>query len=170
MIKLGVNIDHVATLRNTRGEKYPDPLRAASTAKKFGANSVTIHLREDRRHILDKDLFKITRQKKIKINLEMAPTNEMLKIAIKAKPDFVCIVPEKRKELTTEGGLNIQKNNRLLKKIIYTLKQHGIRTSIFIEPSFSDIKKSKKLGADCVEIHTGKFCSLLNSKKNLPKN
>ena len=110
MIRLGVNIDHVATVRNARGEKYPDPYNAAIIAKKFGADSITIHLREDRRHILDKDLFKIVKLKKVHVNLEMAPTEKMLKIAKKAKPKFVCIVPEKRKELTTEGGLNLKNN------------------------------------------------------------
>ena len=109
MIRLGVNIDHVATVRKARGEEYPDPLKAAQIAKNSGANSVTIHLREDRRHINDRDLFRLVRLKNININLEMAPTIEMLKIAIKSKPKFVCIVPEKRKELTTEGGLNINK-------------------------------------------------------------
>ena len=107
MIRLGVNIDHVATVRNARGENYPDPYKAAILAKAAGANSITIHLREDRRHISDKDLFKIVRLKKVRVNLEMAPTKEMLKIALKSKPKYVCIVPEKRQELTTEGGLKL---------------------------------------------------------------
>ena len=123
MIRLGVNIDHVATVRNARGEIYPDPYKAALIAKNSGANSITIHLREDRRHITDKDLFKIVRLKKIRVNLEMAPTKEMLKIALKSKPNFVCIVPEKREELTTEGGLNLDNDNSKLKKIIYFLKK-----------------------------------------------
>ena len=113
-IKLGVNIDHVATIRNARGENYPEPLRAASIAEKNGADSLTIHLREDRRHIRDSDLKKIIKKIKIPLNLEMAPTREMLNIAIKYKPNFVCIVPEKRKEITTEGGLNLKKNNSLI--------------------------------------------------------
>ena len=117
-IKLGVNIDHVATIRNARGESYPDPLRAAMIAQKNGANSITIHLREDRRHIRDKDLENIKNKIKIPLNLEMAPTKEMLNIAIKHKPNFVCIVPEKRREITTEGGLNVKKNTKFLKKII----------------------------------------------------
>ena len=165
MIRLGVNIDHVATVRNARGEIYPDPCRAALIAKNSGANSITIHLREDRRHITDKDLFKIIRIKKIQVNLEMAPTKEMLKIALKSKPNFVCIVPEKREELTTEGGLNLDKDNFRIKKIIYYLKKKGIRTSLFIEPRIQNIKKAKKLGADCVELHTGKFCNLYNLNK-----
>ena len=165
MIKLGVNIDHVATVCNARGENYPDPNKAAIMAKKFGANSITIHLREDRRHITDKDLFKIVRLKNIRVNLEMAPTNKMLKIALKSKPSFVCIVPEKREELTTEGGLNLDKDNFKIKKIIYYLKKKGIRTSLFIEPRIRNIRKAKKLNADCVELHTGKFCNLYNLNK-----
>ena len=165
MIRLGVNIDHVATVRNARGENYPDPNKAALMAKKSGASSITVHLREDRRHITDKDLFKIVRLKNIRVNLEIAPTNKMLKIALKSKPNFVCIVPEKRKELTTEGGLNLNKNNFRIKKIIYYLKKKGIRTSLFIEPRIQNIKKAKKLGADCVELHTGKFCNLYNLNK-----
>ena len=165
MIRLGVNIDHVATVRNARGENYPDPNKAALMAKKSGASSITIHLREDRRHITDKDLFKIVRLKNIRVNLEMAPTNKMLKIALKSKPSFVCIVPEKREELTTEGGLNLDKDNFRIKKIIHYLKKKGIRTSLFIEPRIWDIRKAKKLGADCVELHTGKFCNLYNLNK-----
>ncbi len=165
MIRLGVNIDHVATIRNVRGENYPDPKKAALIAKKSGASSVTIHLREDRRHITDKDLIKIVKLKNIQVNLEMAPTFKMLKIALKSKPSFVCIVPEKREELTTEGGLNLDKDNFRIKKIIYYLKKKGIRTTLFIEPRIRDIKKAKKLGAECVELHTGKFCNLYNLNK-----
>ena len=169
MIRLGVNIDHVATVRNARGEIYPDPYKAALIAKNSGAKSITIHLREDRRHITDKDLFRITRLKKIRVNLEMAPTDEMLKIALKSKPSYVCIVPEKRKELTTEGGLNLDNKYFKLKKLIYFLKKKGIRTSLFVEPKIRDIKKTKELGADCVELHTGKFCNLFNLNKDFSK-
>jgi len=165
-IRLGVNIDHVATIRNARGENYPDPLKAALLAQKSGADSITIHLREDRRHINDNDLKKIKKKIKIPLNLEMAPTNEMMKIAIKYKPDFVCIVPEKRKEITTEGGLNLNKNRKNLKKIINKLKRNKIKVSLFIEPKNKDIKISKILNSDCVELHTGKFCNLFNNKKN----
>ena len=165
-IRLGVNIDHVATIRNARGENYPDPLKAALVAQKSGADSITIHLREDRRHINDNDLKKIKKKIKIPLNLEMAPTNEMMKIAIKYKPDFVCIVPEKRKEITTEGGLNLNKNRKNLKKIINKLKKNKIKVSLFIEPKNKDIKISKILNRDCVELHTGKFCNLFNNKKN----
>jgi len=166
MVKLGVNIDHVATVRNARGEIYPNPYEAALIAKKSGANSVTIHLREDRRHISDKDLFNIRRIKNLRLNLEIAPTNEMLKIALKAKPDFVCIVPEKRKEITTEGGLNLFNNFIKLKKIIISLKRKNIRTSLFIEPKVKDVKIAKELNTDSIEIHTGKFCKLVNARKN----
>lgn len=169
MIRLGVNIDHVATVRNARGEIYPEPYKAARIAKNCGADSITLHLREDRRHITDKDLFRITRLKKIRVNLEMAPTDEMLKIALKSKPSYVCIVPEKRKELTTEGGLNLDNKYFKLKKLIYFLKKKGIRTSLFIEPKILDIKKTKELGADCVELHTGKFCNLFNLNKDFSK-
>ncbi len=164
--RLGVNIDHVATIRNARGENYPDPLKAALIAEKNGADSVTIHLREDRRHIRDIDLRKIMQKLRIPVNLEMAPTKEMLNIAIKYKPDFVCIVPEKRREVTTEGGLNIKRNVNKLNKIINKLKDRDIRVSLFIEPRISDVKLSKKIGATCIELHTGKFCNMYNKKKN----
>jgi|TARA_B110000211_G_C13947069_1_gene494380 pyridoxine 5-phosphate synthase len=165
-IKLGVNIDHVATVRNARGEIYPSPLRAALLAEKNGADSVTIHLREDRRHINEFDLMQIKSRLKIPLNLEIAATNEMMNIALKTKPPFICIVPEKRKEVTTEGGLNLNYNKRFLSKIINKLKKNKARVSLFIEPSSLDIIKAKKLNADCVEIHTGKLCNLINKKKN----
>ena len=163
--RLGVNIDHVATIRNARGEIYPNPLRAALLAQESGADSITIHLREDRRHIRDRDLENIKSKIKIPLNLEMAPTREMLNIAIKHRPSFVCIVPEKRREITTEGGLNVNKNAKFLKKIIKKLKKNKIRVSLFIEPKINDVMLSKKLGADCVELHTGKFCYLFNKNK-----
>ena len=162
--RLGINIDHVATIRNARGESYPEPLRAALEAERSGADSITIHLREDRRHIRDYDLKNIKKKLKIPLNLEIAPTNEMLNIAIKNKPNFVCIVPEKRKELTTEGGLNILKNKKILKKIIFKLKKNKIRISLFIEPLLSNVELAFMLGVDCVELHTGTFCNLFNKK------
>jgi pyridoxine 5-phosphate synthase len=165
-IRLGVNIDHVATVRNARGENYPSPLRAAILAEKCGADSVTIHLREDRRHINEQDLKLIKSKLKIPLNLEIAGTKEMLKIAIKRKPPFICIVPEKRKEITTEGGLNLDYKKVFLKNIIKKLKINKSRVSLFIEPKISDIKKAKSLNADCIEIHTGKICNLINQKKN----
>jgi len=165
-IRLGVNIDHVATVRNARGENYPSPLRAALLAEECGAHSVTIHLREDRRHINDLDLKEIKSKLKIPLNLEIAVTNEMLKIALRHKPNFVCIVPEKRKEITTEGGLNLNYNQTLLKKIITKLKKNNSRVSLFIEPTIQDIKISNYLGVDAVEFHTGKICNLINLEKS----
>ena len=165
-IRLGVNIDHVATVRNARGENYPSPLRAALFAQQCGADSVTIHLREDRRHINDTDLKEIKSKLKIPFNLEIAATNEMLKIALKRKPPFICIVPEKRQEITTEGGLNLKFRKNFLRKIINKLKKNKSRISLFVEPNLNDIKESKNLNADCVEIHTGKFCNLVNKNKN----
>ena len=167
--RLGVNIDHVATVRNARGEFYPSPLRAALLAQRSGADLVTIHLREDRRHIRDNDLKDLKKKLSIPINLEMAPTKQMLKIAIKFKPNFVCIVPEKRRELTTEGGLNVSKNRIPLYNIIKILKKKNIRVSLFIKPSIKDIKISYDLKANCVELHTGKFCKLFINKKNTTK-
>ena len=168
-IRLGVNIDHVATVRNARGENYPSPLRAALLAEKNGAESITIHLREDRRHINETDLKQIINKLKIPLNLEIAATKEMLKIALKSKPPFICIVPEKRQEVTTEGGLNLNYNKVFLKKIIRELKKNKSRVSLFIEPSIKAINVSKKLNVDCVEIHTGKLCNLINKEKNYKK-
>ena len=168
-IRLGVNIDHVATVRNARGEIYPSPLRAALIAQKNGADSVTIHLREDRRHINDKDLKSIRSKLKIPLNLEIAATDEMLKIALKRKPPFVCIVPEKRQEITTEGGLNLKYKRNFLKKMIDKLTYNQLRVSLFVEPSLSDIRDSKLLKANCVEIHTGKICNLINKNHNFKK-
>ena len=164
--RLGVNIDHVATVRNARGENYPSPLRAAILAEKYGAHSVTIHLREDRRHINDLDLKEIKSKLKIPLNLEIAATNEMLKIALRHKPNFVCIVPEKRKEITTEGGLNLNYKRTFLKKIITKLKKNNSRVSLFIEANIKDIETSKFLGVDCLEFHTGKICNLINQNKS----
>ena len=169
-IKLGVNIDHVATVRNARGENYPDPLQAALLAQKYGADSITIHLREDRRHINDSDLKKINSKLKIPLNLEMAPTREMLKIALKENPDYVCLVPENRKEITTEGGLNLSHNKEFLKNIIFKLKKRKIRVSLFIEPNQNDIIKAKFFyNSDCIEIHSGKICRLIDRNKKYNK-
>ena len=165
MKRLGVNIDHVATIRNARGEKHPDPFHAAKQVIKFGANSVTIHLREDRRHINDIDTKKICGLKNIFVNLEISMNNEIINKALKIKPNFVCIVPENRKEITTEGGLNLVKNKKKLTKIIKRFKKKGIRTSLFIDPSLKDIKISKDIGVDCVEIHTGSFSSKVKLNK-----
>jgi len=165
-IRLGVNIDHVATVRNARGEKYPSPLKASILAEKVGAHSVTIHLREDRRHINEKDLKMIKSKLKIPLNLEIALNKEMIKIAKKNKPTFICFVPEKRKEITTEGGLNLSYKNSFLKRSIKEFKKQGIRVSLFIEPSLVAVKQSYLLGSDCIEIHTGKICNLINKNKS----
>ena len=169
MISLGVNIDHVATLRNARGEDHPYPFLTAKNVINYGANSITIHLREDRRHINDNDLKIISSIKKIPLNLEMAATTKMLNIALKYKPTFVCIVPEKRKEITTEGGLNLIKNKKNIKSIIKKLNNFNIRTSLFINPSVKDIKIAKEIGTKCVEIHTGKISNLIKKNKNFKK-
>ena len=165
-IRLGVNIDHVATVRNARGDYYPSPLKAALLSEKFGADSITIHLREDRRHINEIDLKQIKSKLKIPLNLEIASTQEMLKIALKQKPPFICIVPEKRKEITTEGGLNLNYKKTFLKTLINKLKKNGSRITLFIEPNIKDVKEAKNLNSDCIEIHTGKFCNLVNKKKS----
>jgi len=167
--RLGVNIDHVATLRNARGELHPDPLFAAKYVKKIGADSITIHLREDRRHIKDFDAKKICSIKGLLVNLEISTNPKIVKIALKINPDFVCIVPENRKEITTEGGLNLIKNKLKLKKIIKRFKKKRIRTSLFINPSLNDIKIAKNLDIDCVEIHTGYFSNLIKKKRNYSK-
>lgn len=166
MKRLGVNIDHVATLRNARGETHPDPVSIAKFVKNSGADSITIHLREDRRHINDNDAKKICSINGILVNLEISTNPDIVKIALKIKPNFICIVPENRKEVTTEGGLNILNNKKKLKNIISRFKKKKIRTSLFINPSILDVRNSKFLGADCIEIHTGKLASLVKSKKN----
>ena len=169
MKRLGVNIDHVATLRNARGEKHPDPINAALYVIKCGANSVTIHLREDRRHINDHDAKKICSLKKVLVNLEVSMNQNIILNALKIKPSYICIVPENRKEITTEGGLNLKKNFNKLKKIIPKFKKAKIRTSLFINPSINDIRISKLLDVDCVEIHTGKLSNKVKSKNNYIK-
>ena len=169
MKRLGVNIDHIATVRNARGEQHPDPYHAALQVVKMGADSVTIHLREDRRHIKDLDAKKICKSKKILVNLEISMNNKIINNALKIKPDYICIVPENRKEVTTEGGLNLIKNKKKLKSMIEKFKKIKIRTSLFINPSIKDIKLSKKLNADCVEIHTGKISNLVKLKKKYNK-
>jgi len=167
--RLGVNIDHIATLRNARNEIHPDPFYAAKFAKKAGADSITIHLREDRRHIKDLDAKKICSIKGLLVNLEVSTNFDIVKKALKIKPNFICIVPENRKEITTEGGLNLKKNKNKINKIIYKFKKKKIRTSLFINPSLDDIKISNKLGTDCIEIHTGHLANLVKSKKNYLK-
>ena len=165
MKRLGVNIDHVATVRNARGGFHPSPILAAKNAIKCGADSITVHLREDRRHINDNDLKKIANTK-IPLNLELACDYKMMKIALKNNPNFVCLVPEKRKEITTEGGLNLIKYFKKIKFIVNKLNNKKIRTSLFINPSLRDVSYSKKINAKCIEIHTGKISNLIKSDKN----
>jgi pyridoxine 5-phosphate synthase len=167
--RLGVNIDHVATLRNARGEFHPDPIFAAKFVKKSGADSITIHLREDRRHIKDKDAKRICSIKNLFVNLEISINQDIIKKALKIKPNYICIVPEKRKEITTEGGLNLKNNFSKIKDIITEFKKKNIRTSLFINPSIKDIDTSIKLETDCIEIHTGKLANLVKSNKRYLK-
>ena len=164
MKRLGVNIDHVATIRNARGEAHPHPVKVAKLAITYGANSITIHLREDGRHIKELDLKKICKTK-IPLNLEIAANVKMLNIALKYKPNFICLVPENRKEITTEGGIDILKNYQNIKKIINKLNVNKIRTSLFINPKIKNIILSKKVGSKCIELHTGKLSNLVKSKK-----
>ena len=166
MKRLGVNIDHVATVRNARGSSHPDPIIIAKYAMECGAHSITIHLREDRRHIRDLDVIKICKNKKIVTNLEISLNKDILKIALKNKPHFICIVPENRNEVTTEGGLDLSKNLNKIRKIIKKFKIKKIRTSLFIDPNLKDIKIAKELDTDCIELHTGKISNLIKSKKN----
>ena len=166
MKKLGVNIDHVATIRNARGEKHPNIILVSKLAMNYGADLITIHLREDRRHIRDEDLRILTKSKALPLNLEMAANNHMLKIALNTKPNFVCIVPEKRNEITTEGGLNLKKNIYKLKKIVKKLNKKKIRTSLFVNPTIQNIKLSKIINTKCIELHTGKISRLVKNNQN----
>lgn len=161
-IRLGVNLDHVATLRQVRGAStvYPDLLTAAFLCKKAGAHQITIHLREDRRHIQLSDVQKFSRLCPLPVNLEMGATDEMVDIACKYKPQWVCLVPEKREELTTEGGLNVEARVKVFKKIISRLKSKGIKTSTFIEPDLAQVKASFEAGAKAIEFHTGHWVHL----------
>jgi len=155
---LGVNIDHVATIRNARGGGHPDPLRAARVAAEAGADGITAHLREDRRHISDGDIQRLKVEVELPLNLEMAPTEEMLRIALATRPHQVCLVPEKRAELTTEGGLDVALHHANLEPFIGRLKEIGIRVSLFVDPARVQIAVAEALGADVVELHTGRYC------------
>jgi pyridoxine 5-phosphate synthase len=157
-LRLGVNIDHVATIRNARGGLHPDPLRAAIMAAEAGADGLTIHLREDRRHITDDDLARLKASVQLPINLEMAATDEMLRIALAAKPNACCIVPERRQERTTEGGLDARGGHNHLQPMIRQLRDQSIRVSLFIEADRAQIETAAHLGADIVELHTGRYC------------
>ena len=169
MKRLGVNIDHIATLRNARGEFHPNPVKAAKFVQRAGADSITIHLREDRRHINDNDAKKICSINNLLVNLEISTNPEIVKIALKIKPNYICIVPENRKEITTEGGLNLKRNKIKIKNIISLFKKKNIRTSLFIDPNIEDVKISKEIKSDCIEIHTGRLANLIKSKKKYLK-
>jgi pyridoxine 5-phosphate synthase len=162
--KLGVNIDHIATLRQLRGTPYPDLIEAAKIVEKAGAHQITVHLREDRRHIQDADVYALkkytlSKHSNITLNLEMALAPEIEKIAHIVKPDWVCLVPEKRQELTTEGGLDVKKFQKPIAKMIAGFRKRKIKVSLFIEPSEKIVELSHELGADAVELHTGKYCN-----------
>ena len=156
-IRLGINIDHVATLRNARGGCHPDPLRAAKLAVEAGADNITAHLREDRRHIRDEDIARLTAAALAPLNLEMAVTPEMLAIALKTRPHACCLVPERRQELTTEGGLNAASQVKTLKPFVGTLRDAGIEVALFIDPDPAQVEAARAVGADAVEFHTGTY-------------
>jgi pyridoxine 5-phosphate synthase len=158
MPKLGVNVDHVATIRQARGGTEPDPVTAAAMAELAGADGITVHLREDRRHILDRDVMLLRHTVQTHLNLEMASTDEMVGIAMKVVPDYVTLVPEKRQELTTEGGLDVAKNLHKLTKHIELLHQAGIMVSLFVDPELEQLKACARVKADYIEIHTGTYC------------
>ena len=170
-MRLGINIDHVATIRNARGGFHPDPVKAAEIAANAGADGITAHLREDRRHISDIDIKALKKSIKLPLNLEMAPTEEMLNIALEAKPERVCLVPEKRLEITTEGGLEISKmddkKKYFVKKIIRECTKSNINVSLFIDPNIDQINSVIDMGVNIIELHTGEYCNSLNSTKEL---
>ena len=167
MATLGVNIDHIANVRQARKTVEPDPVQFAFLAELGGANSITVHLREDRRHIQDRDLFLLKDTVKTKLNLEMAATDEMLKISKKLLPDYVTIVPEKREEVTTEGGLDVVNNEKYLKDFVNSLKSSNIEVSAFIDPVKEQINLSGEIGFDFIELHTGKYADLKGQEQNL---
>jgi pyridoxine 5-phosphate synthase len=164
-LKLGVNIDHVATLRQARGTTYPDTLEAAKICAEAGAVSITVHLREDRRHIQDADVYRLAEACPLPINLEMANSEEIVNIALQIKPAEVCLVPEKRQELTTEGGLDVIRNFQTLENTVERLQQNGSEVSLFVEADRDILKASADIGARVVELHTGAFCDATGSSE-----
>ncbi|MDX7989125.1 pyridoxine 5'-phosphate synthase [Xenorhabdus sp. 12] len=161
-ILLGINIDHIATLRNARGTKYPDPVQAAFIAEQAGADGITIHLREDRRHITDRDVQLLEKTIQTRMNLEMAVTDEMVGIAVQTKPAFCCLVPEKREEVTTEGGLDVAGQKAHIAKAVKTLSEAGIQVSLFIDADHQQIDAAAEVGAPFIEIHTGAYADAEN--------
>jgi pyridoxine 5-phosphate synthase len=157
-IRLGINIDHIATLRNARGGRHPDPLHAAKLAVESGADNITAHLREDRRHIRDDDIARLAAARLAPLNLEMAVTHEMLEIALATRPQACCLVPERRQELTTEGGLDVASQVDTLVPFVAELRRAGIQVSLFIDPEPEQIEAARKVAADAVELHTGTYC------------
>ena len=166
-MRLGVNIDHVATIRNARGGRHPDPIRAAQIAGKAGADGITVHLREDRRHISDDDILRLKTEVDLPINLEMAATDEMLGIALATRPNAICLVPEKRAELTTEGGLNVVAQGSRLRKFVEKPKEIGIYVTAFIDPESDQIDAASALNVDAVELHTGTYCDSCDNSRTV---
>jgi len=164
---LGVNIDHVATLRQARFTPYPDVIEAAKICEKAGADGITVHLREDRRHIQDKDVYSLRKLVKTKLNLEMAATRQMVEFASRVVPDEVCLVPEKRRELTTEGGLDVWGQRRRLAGVAKRLRKRGILVSLFVDPEPRQVRAAKEVGANCVELHTGAYADAKSKKSRL---
>ena len=165
LLRLGVNIDHIATIRNARGGSHPDPIQGAMLAIEAGADGITAHLREDRRHILDSDIKMLKSTITKPLNFEMAATDEMLKIALETRPNAACLVPEKREEVTTEGGLDVVGNQSRIADIARALKSEGIRVSLFVEADSSQIDACAAVGADIIELHTGRYCDETGSAR-----
>lgn len=164
MTRLGVNVDHVATVRQARMIDIPDPVEAALLAEQAGADGITVHLREDRRHIQERDVARLRQRLTAKLNLEMAGTPDMTRHALTLKPDDVCLVPERREELTTEGGLDVAAHGRQLRDVVSGLRGAGIRVSLFVDPDLKQLEASRELGADGVEIHTGAYCNAAGAR------
>lgn len=162
MVKLGVNIDHIATVRQARRGETPDPVDAARVAEYAGADGITVHLREDRRHIQDEDVKRLRKTIEKKLNLEIACSDSIVSFACKVKPDDVCLVPEKREELTTEGGLNVLKQKTKISKVVSRLQKAGICVSLFVDPVSEQLRAAREVGADCIELHTGKYADAKN--------
>lgn len=165
LLRLGVNIDHVATVRNARGGSHPDPVLAAKAAMQAGADGITVHLREDRRHIRDADMERLKAEVPLPLNFEMAATDEMVAIALKVKPHAVCLVPERREEITTEGGLDVAGRQQFLKHIVARLSDAGIRVSMFIAADVRQLEASAAIGAAVIELHTGAYCEHRHSQR-----